>query len=252
MEPRRSSDSLRLVQLSDCHLPGDPRTGYRGRDADAGLVGLLPTVQRWNPDLLLLTGDLSEDASPAAYARLAAALQPLARPLLALPGNHDEPAALRSRFPRGPWRHPLAVDAGSWRVALLDSTVAGRVEGRLRAADIDWLERWLRENPAAPVLLALHHQPVPVGSPWIDQYMLQEPEALLRLVERQPMVRAVVWGHVHQDFAARCGAAMLLACPSTAVNSLPSVPSFTEDPAGPACRWLELHAGGSVRTGLLR
>lgn len=170
----------------------------------------------------------------------------------ALPGNHDDPERMRARFPAGPWPSPLAVAAGAWRIVLLDSRVEGHVDGRLEDADVGWLDGWLRKNGDYPVLLALHHHPVAMGSPWIDRYALQSPEALLRLVEEHANVRCVVWGHVHQHFEGICRAARLLACPSTAANSLPGSERFTADPAGPACRWLELHPDGSLETGLLR
>ena len=45
---------LRVVQISDCHLPADPRTPYRGQDADANLKGVWEKVVSWSPDLILL------------------------------------------------------------------------------------------------------------------------------------------------------------------------------------------------------
>jgi Icc protein len=202
--------------------------------------------------MVLVTGDISEDASAASYARAADRLGRLAETLVALPGNHDDPAAMRAQFARGPWDGPLVVAAGSWWLVLLDSCVPGRVDGRIRETDIDWLHEWLPAHRDVPALIALHHHPIPAGSPWIDRYMLAEPGALVRVIEANECVRCVVFGHVHQAFEARCGAAQLHACPSTAVNSLPGTECFTTDPAGPAARWLELYADGSLCTGLLR
>ncbi|MEJ8568762.1 metallophosphoesterase [Elongatibacter sediminis] len=243
---------VRLVQISDCHLPARPGTPYRGGNADDGLLSLVSKVAGRTPDALLLTGDLSEDSSAEAYRRLRAALDPLELPLLALPGNHDRPSDVEAYFANGPWNGPLAQALGGWRIVMLDSTLEGRVEGRLTDDTMVNLEAELARNENSWVLLALHHQPVPVGSRWIDRYRLLDPEPLLDLIEDHPRVRCVVWGHVHQAFESRHGQARLLACPSTAANSLPGQERFTPDPAGPACRWLELHSDGSVRTGLLR
>jgi len=38
----------------------------------------------------------------------------------------------------------------------------------------------------------------------------------------------------------------MLGSPSSAINSLPGAQKFTEDPAGPACRWLELKLDGTL------
>jgi 3',5'-cyclic-AMP phosphodiesterase len=243
---------FRLVQISDCHLPADPRTLYRGRNADWGLESLVEPVAAFGPQLVLATGDLSEDASEASYDRLQNYFRRLGVPVCALPGNHDDSGVMRHYFPDGPWNGPLIMPAGEWRLVLLGSAVAGRIDGVISADAIGSVQAWLDGSPGHPVMVALHHQPVEVGSPWIDRYPLQAPGPLLELVQRHHQVRGMVWGHVHQEFDLRLGNARLLACPSTAANSRPVSLRFTDDPAGPACRWMLLHADGELETGLLR
>jgi len=240
-----------LLQISDCHLPERPATPYRRRNADEGLESLIAPGEAFGPQLVLATGDLSEDASPASYARLDQQLARLSAPVYALPGNHDDDGLLKQHIATGPWNGPCLAPAGVWNLVLLKSNVAGRIDGAIKPDDLNALGAFLRTNPSQPVLIALHHQPVPVGSQWIDRYMLQSPDALLALVQSHPQVRAVVWGHVHQGFDRMLGHARLLACPSTAANSLPGTVKFTDDPAGPAARWLKLHADGTLETGLL-
>lgn len=249
---RPSPNLLRVLQVSDCHVSRDPQTTYRGVSADRNLSSLLPAMRRWQPDLLLLTGDVSEDASAAAYGRVAAMLSSVGAPVLALPGNHDDPALMRRYFPQGPWDGPRLHATRGWLLVLLDSTAPGCVSGTLSDRYLEQVERCLGEHPGRPVLLALHHQPVPVESLWIDRYPLEEPGRFLGLLDRHPQVRCVTWGHVHQDYQARRGGALLLGSPSSVANSLPNTDAFTLDLGGPACRWLELGAEGEVKTGLLR
>jgi Icc protein len=250
--PKNRARLLRLVQLSDCHLPLDPQSNYRGLSADRNLASLLPAMRRWQPDWLLLTGDVSEDASAAAYGRASAHLSTVGAPVLALPGNHDDPAVMRPFFPNGCWNGPLSVAARGWQLVLLDSNQPGQVSGRFPAAALDALEHCLRSSQAAHVLLALHHQPVPVGSDWIDRYPLEDAAQFWAVVDRYPSVRCVIWGHVHQDFQQQRGDVLLLGAPSSVANSLPAREKFTLDLAGPACRWLELQPDGTIETGLLR
>jgi Icc protein len=249
---RPSTNSLRIVQVSDCHLPFDPRTPYRGQSADRNLASLLPAIRLWQPDLILVTGDVSEDGSAAAYGRVSAYLSTAGAPVLALPGNHDDPAAMRPYFPTGAWGGIHAHRARNWQLLLLDSTLPGDVPGRLSQSALEQLDRRLREQGEAHALLALHHQPVPVGSSWIDRYPLQEPEAFFAVVDRHPRVRGVVWGHVHQEYEMRRNGVLLLGAPSTVANCLPGTSEFTLDLSGPACRWLHLAADGTIETGLLR
>jgi len=249
---RPSPGILRVIQVSDCHVPREPGTPYRGVSADRNLSSLLPAIRRWQPDLLLLSGDVSEDASPASYGRVAALLSTSGAPVLALPGNHDDPALMRRYFPRGPWESPHVFSGRNWRLILLDSTRQGSVSGAFTSDRLELLDKCLHEKPDSPVMVALHHQPVPVGSLWIDRYPLEQPEAFWRVVERHPQVRCVVWGHVHQDYQATRGDILLLGSPSSVANSLPEREAFTLDLGGPACRWLELDTGGGIETGVLR
>ena len=244
-------DPLRLLQISDCHLSARADIAYRGGNADGGLESLLGPAAAWVPQQVLATGDLSEDYSPAAYARLEGYCDRLSAPVQALPGNHDDDLVMRRHFPHGPWNGPFIGRAGGWNLVLLKSSVAGRIDGVISPKDLQFVDTWLLTTAERPVLIALHHQPVVVGSAWIDRHMLQDPAGLLDLVRRHERVRAVVWGHVHQAFEGQLGHTRLLGCPSTAVNSLPGAVKFTRDPAGPACRWLKLHADGSLETGLL-
>jgi Icc protein len=242
---------MRVVQLSDCHVSGDPAARYRGVDARATLETLLPTMQAWAPDRVLATGDLSEDGSPESYRWLADRLGALAAPVLALPGNHDDAEALAAAFPGSPQDGPAEFAGAGWRVIGLNSAVPGAIPGRLGPVTLAALDAAL-EADDRPVLIALHHQPLPVASPWIDRYPLLEPAELWRVLRRHEAVRAVCWGHIHHAFDSAVNGIRALGCPSTVSNSLPRVERFTPDPAGPACRWFELGEDGTLETGLLR
>lgn len=245
-----SEPVLKIAQLSDSHLPKNPAAPYRGENADENLARVWEKAKAWGPDLLLLTGDLSEDASEASYDRMAALLGTEV-PILALPGNHDVGAVMRKRFPEGPWAGPCLHEAGNWLIVLTDSTLPGRVEGGFSAEEIDQLRNAMAASSQEHILLALHHQPVPVSAPWIDRYALRDPEAFLELVDKEPRVRCVLWGHIHHHFAEDRSGVLMLGAPSTAANSVARSDRFEADPAGPACRRIELESNGGVAYGQL-
>jgi len=203
-----------------------------------------------NPDLLLATGDLSEDGSRTSYLTLRNYLKPLGIPILALPGNHDDPGLLAEIFPGSPVDTIRVSEHGPWQIIRLNSCLPGRPEGRLGEKMLADLESFLKNNEQRPLLVALHHQPVSIGSPWIDKYRLQQPEPFLQLIDRQTNVKAVVWGHVHQVFEASRNGTAMLGSPSSAINGLKAAQKFTPDASGPAFRWLELKADGTTLTGV--
>jgi Icc protein len=242
---------LRIAQITDCHLPADPGQTYRGIYPHDNLPDLLRKVRAWKPDLLLATGDLSEDGSPASYDALQLFFNALDLPVLALPGNHDDPVALAKTFPGSPVDSVQVTEHGNWQIVRLNSCIPGEPHGRIRESSLDELARVLEQDKGRPRLLAVHHQPLITDSPWIDKYRLFEPEAFLQMIDNCADVKAVVWGHIHQVFERLRSGTAMLGGPSSAINGIPGAQKFTPDATGPACRWLELEVGGTIETGII-
>ena len=241
-----------IAQITDCHLPADPQQLYRGINPRQNLKKLMQEVKAIRPDLILASGDLSEDGSRVSYKVLHKHLSLPGIPVLALPGNHDDVDLLAGAFPGSPVDTIAVSEHGPWQIIRLNSCLPGKPEGRLSEKTLAELEFLLAHHEQRPRLIAVHHHPIFVGNPWIDKYPLLDPEALLQLIDDHPDIKAVIWGHVHDAFATDRNGTAMLGGPSSAINSLPGVQKFTEDPAGPACRWLELKADGSVHTGIIR
>lgn len=240
-----------IAQVTDCHLPADPEGAYRGINPRLNLEALLEKIRAGRPDLLLLTGDLSEDGSRASYRALKTIFQSLQVPVLALPGNHDDAALLEATFPGSPVDTISVSNHGAWQIVRLNSCIPGAPEGRVSDRAIADLEQHLADNAGRAQLIALHHQPVAVGNPWIDRYPLMNPQPLLQLIDGYPNVKAVVWGHIHQDFIDQRNRAVMMGGPSSAINTVPGMQKFTPDRMmGPAFRRLKLNADHTLATGI--
>ena len=138
--------------------------------------------------------------------------------------------------------------AGNWQLIFLDSTVPGAVHGHLREAELARLDVALQEQPERHALICLHHQPVPIGSTWLDELLLDNADALFAITDRHPQVRGILWGHVHQAFDATRHNVRLLASPSSCVQFKPGCVDFTVDDKPPGYRWLELSVDGRIET----
>ncbi len=237
----------KLLQVSDCHLARDPGADYRGQNADANLDRLMEPAKRWTPDLLVLTGDLSEDASVESYCRIRDWARRIGCPVAWLPGNHDERDVMAPVFDGAGFDSGPIVEAGAWQLALLDSVWPNDPGGELDDARLAPLADLDGDRPAG---IFVHHQPTPVGAPWIDKVGMRSAERLWSAVRELSMGRFIAFGHVHQRFRQQVEGVECLACPSTAANSFPGTPRFSAGETTPMARWFTLD-GNDFHSGYL-
>jgi 3',5'-cyclic AMP phosphodiesterase CpdA len=211
-----------LAQLSDPHIGAEWADG----DPVAGLAAAVESVRamRRQPDAVLVSGDLADNAADAEYERVRELLAPLQAPLHVLPGNHDDRRALNRHFGvPGAAGEPVlySVELGPLRLVVLDTTRPGEDPGVLDAERLAWLEAELAKAPEAPTLLAMHHPPLVTGVPALDDFGLPAADrrALGEVVERHPQVRRLVAGHVHRTITAELGGRAVLTVPSTYVQA---------------------------------
>ncbi len=244
---------LRVIQITDLHLKTTPGSRLWGVDVDAGLNAVLAHIRERQPaaDLVLATGDLVGD-EPDAYDRLLQALEPLGLPVYCLPGNHDFPATMGRTLRGGRVRRERYFVAGHWQFVLLDSSFPGTPDGHLAPRELALLDTALATDPERHTLVCLHHNPLPVGTGWLDTMTVSNGAALFAVLDRYPRVQAVVWGHIHGEFTGRRGHTQLLATPATSVQFKPDAPEPQVDDLPPGYRWFELYPDGALKTGVER
>jgi Icc protein len=193
-----------LVQLSDCHVVAGPA----GDAAAAALAEVVDGVCALPlmPAAVLVSGDLADDGSPAAYARVRDLLAPLPCPIHVIPGNHDDPVALAAAFDS-----PPDALVGDLRLLLVDTHLPGTDAGRV---DLDALAARLDERPT---VIAMHHPPLRTGIAAIDDLGLSDSDrdGLQALLARSPQVKQVLCGHVHRVTFETLGGVGVFTCPAT-------------------------------------
>ncbi len=242
-----------LVQLSDSHLFGEADGTLLGMNTRDSLRRVIERVRAQQPriDLMLATGDLSQDGTLASYQQFRDMTASLAASARWIPGNHDEPQIMASAAIHSDLLEPV-VDIGNWRVTLLDSAVPGSVPGYLQDSQLQLLAQALSEAPDRHHLVCFHHHPVPIGCAWMEPIGLRNPEALFAVLDRFPQVKALLWGHVHQEIDLQRNGVRLLASPSTCIQFAPGSEDFNVNEQAPGYRWLCLHADGRLETGVER
>jgi Icc protein len=201
----------------------------------------------WPVDAVLVTGDLVQD-DPAGYPHFRRIFGALDRPVLCLPGNHDEPAIMHRELRGKPFVTEGHVDFAGWRVVLLDSSVPNSARGRLSKQTLAALDSALSSADNKHTLVCLHHHPVAMSSRWLDQVGLENSAEFFDVIDRHKNVRAIVWGHVHQAYDGLRKNVRLLATPSTCAQFVPRADEFAVDARPPAYRTLQLQPDGTLVT----
>lgn len=237
--------TIKIVQITDCHLGENDGTELLSMNPDNSLHDVMALIadRQTDTDLLIATGDLANEAVQPAYQRLynvltASALAPFAW----LPGNHDDPD-LMTAF--GEEVNAKVHVMGHWLIVLLNSRVDDCIYGNLSDAELLFLERTLEAHPDKHIMVCLHHHPVPIGSEWMDNYIVRNAHDFWAVIDRFSNVKMVVWGHVHQSFSECRDNIALLATPSTCIQFTPNKKDFHVENAMPGYRWFELYEDGT-------
>jgi Icc protein len=243
---------LRIIQITDTHLLADKHCLLRGHNTDRSLRRVLDHAvqQVATIDFVLVTGDLAHDAEPSAYARLKSYLEGMAAPIECLPGNHDSLDIMQASL--GPSEIGCAniIDAKRWRIIMLDSVIPGEDRGQLSDYELARLDKALMNLADGHALVCLHHPPVPVGNPSMDEMGLSNAREFFRIIDAYSHVRAILWGHAHSQFDDARRGVKLLGTPSTCFQFKASSSGIAIDNAPPAYRWLRLFADGTLETGV--
>ncbi|MDG2990534.1 3',5'-cyclic-AMP phosphodiesterase [Candidatus Synechococcus calcipolaris G9] len=245
---------IHIVQISDLHLFGDRHGQLLGLETAASFQGVLQQIKELYPlpDLFLLTGDLAQDHSAAAYRYLWQCLSPFQRPTYWIPGNHDDISLMGVELTQSPFNSLKSFTVGDWRILLLNSQVTGSVYGQLSPATLGQLAQDLGQAPDQPTLLALHHPPFQVGAHWLDGSRLRNPEELFALLDQHPQVKLVIFGHIHQAFHHQRHGVHYFGTPSTCIQFRPQSNDFSLDTCDPGFRQLWLFADGRFETEITR
>lgn len=201
-----------IAQISDTHIseldPNEPHTLARIAALQA-FVAHIRTMDE-KPDLILHTGDVSQDGKPEQYESVKSVLSALDIPVHFALGNRD----LASNLLEG------LKDLGG--AQLVDGFLIYSVEGfpvRLIAMDTQnrtersgttcsvrlcVLDELLKEQPETPTALFMHHPPFEVTT---SKYPFQfdDPvlaDAFLRLIAQHKQIVHLFCGHMHRQYSA--------------------------------------------------
>jgi len=187
----------RVLHLSDLH--------FGAGDDDAITRGAPVLIERFAPELVIASGDLSHRGQEHQLASASTFLRSLGPPILAVPGNHDIPYTFPARFTRSfreferQWESTEPTySSPTLHVVGLNSVRPWRHQsGGVRAGQLQRVQERLREaQPEAFQIVVLHHHLI--GAPWRSRKkpVARRNHVLASLVAAGADL--ILAGHIHQ------------------------------------------------------
>jgi 3',5'-cyclic AMP phosphodiesterase CpdA len=149
-----------IVHLSDLHF---------GRTDGALLTPLVSAIEKLSPDVIAVSGDLTQRARTAEFLAARAFLDRLPAPQIIVPGNHDVPLHnVFRRFvaPLARYRRYITADLapfyGDDEIAVLGINTARSMtikRGRINAAQIDHAKKCFGRLDGSIVKIIVTHHP---------------------------------------------------------------------------------------------
>ena len=212
-----------IAQITDCHIRDHGGSFAKLVDTTETLRRVVDHLMALDPapDVVLATGDLTDDGTATQYSTLVEVLAPIADRLFPIPGNHDECHRFREAF-ADLLPNDVATDHCSYvvddhpvRLVALDTSLPGRHDGHFDPARERWLEDALATTPDRPTLVFTHFPPFETGLRFMDDAGLLDADRLRAVIRRHPQVRLLVTGHLHRPIHTSIGSTLVSTCPST-------------------------------------
>lgn len=211
-----------IAQISDTHisLPGQLTCAAAPMAQNlAACVASINALPR-RPDIVVISGDLTQKGDPGEVEHAAAILSHLDCPWYVVPGNHDERQSMWDALggTACPTREDgflsFALTGLPVRIIGLDSTLPGQPGGALCETRAAWLRARLKETEGAPVVIVLHHPPLRLGVAETDIDGFANAAALGEIVAEFPNIERLLCGHVHLETHSRWQGSVVTTAPS--------------------------------------
>jgi 3',5'-cyclic AMP phosphodiesterase CpdA len=189
-----------MLQVSDPHF---------GTEQPTVVDALIEWARQQRPDLVVMSGDITQRARPAQFRAARAFTDRLAAPVVAVPGNHDIPlfdlwTRLRSPYARystafGTDLEPVHRSSDLLLVCVNTTRPWRHKHGEVCAPQIDRVV-WLMERAdPAQLRVVVVHQPVAVTRAEDEPNRLRGHAAALRRWA-EAGVDLVIGGHIHLPY----------------------------------------------------
>lgn len=257
MTIKETRSSLVVAQFSDSHLFADINECHHGANVNKNLQQVLASLANNDQiDVIVFTGDLTQDHSQASYQNFATLVKEanLNVPVFYLAGNHDEPALYKKYLLEPTFSSNQCINTEHWQIQLIDSkseTPAGYVSSKSMVN----MKSRVEENKFQ--LLMMHHHPVDVDY-FIDRHGLMNQNefwySINELLKQGYNIQAIACGHVHRAMIVEKKTKHpeqsldVYTCPATSIAFDPQKETVSSLGVAPSYRLFYLCNDGTINT----
>jgi Icc protein len=228
---------LKIGQISDAHIGRDSNP-VQEIDVRENFLTAYNSDSMRNLDLLVLSGDLADDAEPGAYSFIADIIKDSKVPVCIIPGNHDNLKVmekffdLKGKVHNGKCYYRYDIDGRS--IFFLDSA-----NGTVSSEQLSWLEKETAKVDGE-VLLFLHHPPCHCDHKFMDlRYSLQNMDEVQATLAKIKNLKHIFVGHYHSEMTVQLEEKTVYVTPSTQMQIDPNISVFCLSSAAPRWRVIE-------------
>ena len=236
---------MRIAQITDIHI-GHPDERPHGINARDQFLRTLDTICSWEPDHIVLSGDLCfREPDDIVYEWIAGQLEALPCEVTVIAGNHDSQLLIQRHFDT--FYHEATDEIygndilGDTQVFFLDTA-----RGLMSETQYNWFDDQLDRN-ASRIMIFMHHPPLYCGVPHMDeQYAFREIPRVQRVFQGVNSELYIFCGHYHVDRVIRHANQLIHITPSTYFQIDSSIVEFGIDHHRPGFRMIEIDPDGIV------
>lgn len=201
-------DTLKIIQITDTHLFGHDDQKIFGHDSNNNFIEVIEKIKNndlFNTDFIILTGDLSQDETANSYLNVMRAMSEFSLPIYWIPGNHDDLGIMNAVFAESHWfSYIKSLLMKYWNFIFLNTKMIDSESGYLKKEEIDHLSKEVINSKLTNKKLAIimHHHPIRVQTPLIDNYILNNDKVFWDTV-KDVEDGLIICGHVHGDYSFR-------------------------------------------------
>lgn len=243
-----------VLQISDLHVLPKVGDTLLGVDTEYYFKEVLKAAHEHYDrfDLILASGDLTQEPCTASYQRVHDIFSKYKTPTVCLPGNHDDISLMHSLLNNEHISCDKQILLENWQIICLNTQKPHSPAGRLDKEELEFLESCLQQRTKPFVMIAQHHHCIPSESEWLDTMIIENSADLFNCLKPYPEVKLILTGHIHQARDSQKEGIKILSSPSTCFQFKPKSKDFALDTVAPGYRFLELYDDGTIQSKIHR